>query len=153
MGKVVFWVFFFHGTVLFHYMDVGVKVPSGFMFLVICNTAIKNISYLILSLSYHIIGVISLLEKIFTNITVSNRIMTNSSLFPWQVVVAEIKMLVYSGLSTCPHLPFDSPAYNRRCAFKQKKAYLFISFTSFIWTFKVHEHLSNRLLKISSCSY
>ncbi len=39
-------------TVLFHYMDVGIKVPSGLTFLVFCNPTIKNISYLILS--YHI---------------------------------------------------------------------------------------------------
>ncbi len=36
----------FKTTVLFHYMDVGIKVPR-LMFLVICNLTIKNISYLI----------------------------------------------------------------------------------------------------------
>ncbi len=30
---------------LFHYMDDGIKVPSGLMFLVICNLTIQNISY------------------------------------------------------------------------------------------------------------
>ncbi len=30
-------------------MDVGIKIPSGLMFLVICNPTIKNIFYLILS--------------------------------------------------------------------------------------------------------
>ncbi len=33
----------------FHYMDVGIKVPSALMFLVICNPTIKNICYLILT--------------------------------------------------------------------------------------------------------
>ncbi len=30
-------------------MDVGIKVPSGLMFLVICNLTRNDISYLILS--------------------------------------------------------------------------------------------------------
>ncbi len=40
----------YHAMCLYKYIYyVGIKVPSGLMFLVICNLTIKNISYLILS--------------------------------------------------------------------------------------------------------
>ncbi len=42
-------VFFLNCTVLFHYMDVSIKGPSGLMLLVLCYLTIKNISYLILA--------------------------------------------------------------------------------------------------------